>query len=73
MSIDVFYCRGASPGPLAAVIAGVHGDEYEGITAAGRLCAELRADCISGTVLVVPVANPPAFRGRNAAEPAGQH
>jgi uncharacterized protein len=61
LSIDVFYCRGPSPGPLAVVIAGVHGDEYEGINAAGRLCAELRPGCISGTVLVVPVANPPAF------------
>ena len=29
-ALEVFCCRGRSAGPLALIIAGVHGDEYEG-------------------------------------------
>jgi len=59
--IDVFCCRGATAGPLALVTAGVHGDEYEGPAAVFSLPEVLSPDCLHGTVIAVPVANPAAF------------
>jgi predicted deacylase len=57
----VFFCRGASTRPLAVVVAGVHGDEYEGPAAVARLSACLEARAMQGSVIAIPVANPLAF------------
>lgn len=54
---------GAAPGPVVVITAGVHGGEYNGVEAAIRLAQDLRPDTVRGTVIVAPVANPPAFFG----------
>lgn len=54
-------------GPILAVLGGVHGDEPEGVLAAGALLAELRRreNELAGAVRIVRVANPAAFAERS--------
>lgn len=47
-------------GATVAVLGGVHGDEPEGILAAGALIADLEGRALAGCVRVVSVANPAA-------------
>jgi predicted deacylase len=54
---------GAASGPVVTVTAGIHSGEYNGVEAAIRLARDLRPDEVRGAVIVVPVANPPAFFG----------
>lgn len=60
---------GKSRSPVCLVMAGVHGDEYEGPAAIHDLCAELAPAAISGTVVFVPVANPRAFAAATRRHP----
>ncbi|HZV75326.1 MAG TPA: M14 family metallopeptidase [Conexibacter sp.] len=53
--------RGAQPGPVVAVLGGVHGDEPEGVASAHRLIERLERAPLRGTVLLVPVCNEAAF------------
>jgi predicted deacylase len=53
--------RGGTPGPTLLVTAGVHGDEFEGMAALRRLVDTLVPLRLRGTLIAVPVANPPAF------------
>jgi N2-acetyl-L-2,4-diaminobutanoate deacetylase len=47
-------------GPTALLTGGNHGDEYEGITSLLKLSSELRAEQVSGRVIIVPCMNTPA-------------
>ncbi len=47
-------------GPTALLTGGNHGDEYEGITALIKLAGRLRAEDITGRVIIVPMMNHPA-------------
>src|SRR5438552_11452472 len=58
--------NGAKDGPTLMITAGIHGCEYAGIETAMRLFARLDPQEISGTVLLVPIANVPGFLGRQA-------
>jgi predicted deacylase len=62
--IPVTTVRGAKPGPVLALIAGNHGYEYPPILALQRLLAEIDPAEVSGTILMVHVANMPSFLGR---------
>jgi len=62
--IPVSLIRGSNPGPVLALIAGTHGYEYPGITALQRLRQSIRPDALSGTLILVHIANPPSFYGR---------
>jgi predicted deacylase len=62
--IPVSVIRGQHPGPVLALVAGVHGYEYPGITALQRLRKSVRTGDLSGTLILVHVANPPAFYAR---------
>ena len=55
---------GAKPGPVLFVNAGVHGGEYPAVEAVIRLRKTLEPKKISGTVILMPVLNLPAFRTR---------
>lgn len=48
-------------GPTALLTGANHGDEYEGPIALFELARSLRADRISGRVIIVPAMNQPAF------------
>ncbi len=47
-------------GPTALLTGGNHGDEYEGITSLLKLANTLRAEEVSGRVIIVPMMNMPA-------------
>jgi predicted deacylase len=60
-ALEVFCFRGHAASPVALIIAGVHGDEYEGPAAVLSLAQCLSTDSLRGTLIAVPVANPAAF------------
>jgi len=62
LCLPVNVLVGKEAGPHLLMVAGVHGNEYEGITAQYELWEELSPEEVSGAVVMVPVANPPAFR-----------
>ena len=62
--IPVSLVRGASTGPVLALVAGVHGYEYPGISALQRLRQSIDPETLSGTLILVHIANPPSFYGR---------
>ncbi len=60
---------GKSHRPLVLLIAGVHGDEYEGVAALQDVAKEIDPNDLKGTVVIVPVANPQAFHARTRRNP----
>jgi predicted deacylase len=62
--IPITIVHGARPGPVLALVAGVHGSEYSPILALQALAPRLDPKEIRGTVVLVQVANIPAFLGR---------
>lgn len=56
-------------GPTALLSAGLHGDEYEGQIALGRLVRELAPEAIRGRIIVLPCANPPAAQAGRRTSP----
>ncbi len=62
--IPVTVVHGAHAGPTLALIAGTHGYEYPPILALQRIRKQLAAADLSGTVILVHVANMPSFLGR---------
>ena len=59
--IPVTVVAGASDGPVLAFVAGTHGSEPSPILALQRVRAELDPASLSGTVIMVHVANVPSF------------
>jgi predicted deacylase len=64
--IPVSVVHGARPGPVLALVAGTHGYEYTSIIALPRVLARLDPARMKGSVILVHMANPPAFYGRRA-------
>jgi uncharacterized protein len=62
--IPVTVFHGVRPGPVLAITAGVHGYEFPPILAAQRLLEVIDAARLSGTVVLVRVANVAAFEER---------
>jgi predicted deacylase len=60
----VISVAGEKPGPVLFVNAGVHGGEYPAVEAVIRLGKTLDPKKISGTVILMPVLNLPAFQMR---------
>lgn len=61
VSLWVHVVRGAQPGPTLALLSAQHGDEWFGSEFQRRLVSELDPQTLRGTVLALPVANPPAL------------
>lgn len=57
------------PGPVALLTGGNHGDEYEGPLALFDLARNLDADQVTGSVIIVPAMNTPAFRAGTRTSP----
>jgi uncharacterized protein len=62
--LPVTVVHGAKPGPVLALVAGTHGYEYTSILALPRVRARLDPARMSGSVILVHMANPPTFYGR---------
>jgi N-alpha-acetyl-L-2,4-diaminobutyrate deacetylase len=56
-------------GPIALLTGGNHGDEYEGPLALFELARTLEPKDVSGTVIIVPAMNYPAFRAGTRTSP----
>lgn len=65
ISVPVHFIRGSMDGPRLVLLSGVHGDEGLGPLALGRLLGEIDPASLSGSVIAVPVCNPPAFENRS--------
>jgi predicted deacylase len=61
VSMPVLLIRGATPGKRLVATAAVHGDEFEGVRALLETYQALDPSAMTGDLLAVPVANPPAF------------
>ena len=61
---------GQNYSPAILVIAGVHGDEYEGPSAIFDVMEELNPESLQGSIIFVPVANPAAFAAATRLHPA---
>ena len=59
-------------GPVALLMAGNHGDEYEGQVALCNLTRRLEAEQIHGQVIILPMANYPAARAGLRTSPIDQ-
>jgi predicted deacylase len=57
VEIPVLVIRGTTPGPTLCFVAGVHGDELNGIEVVRKLFEEITPRDLSGTLIGVPVAN----------------
>ena len=68
--LPIMAIRAGRPGPTALLVAGVHGDEFEGVVALSTLMGSLGASVISGTVVALPVCNPLAFQGQSRTTPS---
>ncbi len=66
LKIPVAVVHGAKPGPVLALVAGLHGTEYASIVALEQLIGGLDATMISGTVIIVPLVNVPSFERKTA-------
>jgi predicted deacylase len=68
--LPALVVRGARPGPTAVFVAGVHGDEFEGIAALPELAAGLDPKELAGSVLALPVCNPFAYAAQSRSSPS---
>ena len=57
VDIPVLVVRGTTPGPTLCLVAGVHGDELNGIEIVRKVFEELAPRDVSGMLVGVPVAN----------------
>jgi predicted deacylase len=67
VGIPVAVVAGTRPGPTVLICAGVHGEEPAAMDAVARVARQLTPDRVKGTLLAVPLVNPPAwiFRTRH--------
>lgn len=69
VTLPVIVLTGRGDGPRILAIAGVHGDEMEGIVALQEVSERLDPGTLRGTVVLIPVGNPPAFRAARRRSP----
>ncbi len=67
--VPFVVARGVSPGPTVFAVAGVHGNEYEGMEAIRATFAALDVGRLAGTFAGIPVANPYAYAARSRTTP----
>jgi predicted deacylase len=61
LSIPVLVINGAAPGPRVGVSAMIHGDEIEGLLIVRELWRTIDPEVLSGSLWLMPVANPLAM------------
>jgi predicted deacylase len=68
-ALQSIVLEGAAPGPNLLITGGVHGDEYEPMSACRRLAREIDRSALRGRVTLIPCVNEPAFvRGTRTAD-----
>jgi len=71
--LAVGVINGSSPGPHFVALAGHHGAELNGVAAIHSFFEKVDPDQMSGTIFVIPCANPGAAMMRSYAWPEDQH
>jgi predicted deacylase len=69
LSIPVIVINGGKPGPCLWINACIHGDEPEGTLTCHTLAKEIAPEALSGTLVLVPAMNPPAFEAGQRGNP----
>src|SRR5215207_1963173 len=67
--LPALVARGVRPGPTLLAVAGVHGDEYEGMEALRVVFAALDPAQMAGAFVALPVCNPFAYEARTRVSP----
>jgi len=62
LDTQLLVVRGARLGPTLCVVAGIHGDELNGVEIAYRVFKDVKPEALSGTLIIVPIANAAGFR-----------
>ncbi len=62
--IPITIIKGKQKGPVFTIVAGVHGFEYPPIIAVQELLQEIDESQLTGTIIVIPIANIAAFYNR---------
>ena len=62
LDVPVTLLRGHAERPVGALVAGVHGDEVEGMAALGDVVRSLDPTALAGSLVVVHAANPAGMR-----------
>ncbi len=68
-SLPVRAARGATAGPTLFVVAGIHGNEYEGMEAIRRIWRSIDLSTMQGALATVLIGNPFAYASRSRATP----
>ncbi len=63
-TIPISIVHGSKPGPVLALTAGVHGQEYTPVLALQRVLKTLDPKTLAGTVVLVHVSNMPSYLAR---------
>lgn len=69
IAIPVMLINGALPGPCLWIDACIHGDEPEGTLTCQQLAREILPESLSGTLVLVPAMNTPAFEAGQRGNP----
>jgi predicted deacylase len=69
-ALPVLVASGAAHAPRLVCVAGIHGNEPEGVTALLDLWDEIEPSDLAGTLVLVPTANTPAFHAGERRNPA---
>jgi predicted deacylase len=72
IDLAVNVILGKSPVPCLLMVAGVHGNEFDGILAQLDFWQSAVPEELSGSIVMVPVANPPAFKAMQRCNPVDQ-
>jgi predicted deacylase len=67
--IPALAVRGAVPGRTLLAVAGIHGNEYEGMEAIRAVASDLDPARMAGSFLAIIIANPYAYEGRSRSAP----
>lgn len=62
--IPITIIKGKKQGPVFTMVAGVHGFEYPPIVAVQELLQEIDKEHLTGTLIIIPIANIAAFYNR---------
>jgi predicted deacylase len=69
LDVPLTLLRGHAERPVGAVVAGVHGDEVEGMAALGDVVRSLDPTALAGSLIVVHAANPAGMRAGTRLHP----
>jgi predicted deacylase len=67
--LPVLAAKGIQPGPTLVVLGAIHGDEYEGVVTIPLAFGDVDPAALSGTLVMVPVCNLPAYEVAQRSSP----